>query len=64
MFDPSEFDISPLHRPTGWIDEVRVTFDRDELDDFFDGFAPMDTPTDLLDRLFATSAESSLSCAA
>ena len=41
----------------GWLHEVRVTFDRDELESFFDGFSPMESPTDLLDSLFSGMPE-------
>ena len=34
--------------PDDWTTEVRVTFDRDEMESFFDSFSPLDNPIDLL----------------
>ncbi len=37
----------------GFEAEVKVKFDVEELDRFFDGFAPLSDPFDLLDALLA-----------
>ena len=51
-------------RSRAWIGEIRVTFDRDELEGFFDGFAPLDSPSDLLDSLLNSDSAKTLPIAA